>query len=89
MERSEVVLQGNNAMDNSIRIPLNLPDVRVLELSKNEQGDWLIKLESTLPGTTCHQCGREITNLHCYDQALRTRHLPLFEVPVYSTTEAC
>lgn len=70
-------------MDNSIRIPLNLPDVQVLELSKTERGEWLIKIESTLEGTTCHQCGREITELHCHDQALRLRHLPLFEVPVY------
>lgn len=70
-------------MDNSIRIPLNLPDVRVLELSKTEQGEWLIKLESTLQGTTCHLCGREITDLHCHDQARRLRHLPLFDVPVY------
>ncbi|QUY42087.1 ISL3 family transposase [Acaryochloris marina] len=70
-------------MDNSIRIPLNLPDVQVLELSKTERGDWLIKIESTLQGTTCHKCGHEITDLHCHDQALRIRHLPLFEVPVY------
>ncbi|ABW31190.1 ISL3-like element ISAcma10 family transposase [Acaryochloris marina] len=70
-------------MDNSIRIPLNLPDIRVLELSKTERGDWLIKIESTLQGTTCHQCGREITDLHCHDQPFRIRHLPLFEVPVY------
>lgn len=70
-------------MDNSIRIPLNLPDVRVLELSKTEGGDWLIKIESTFQGTTCHQCGREITNFHGHDQAIRLRHLPLFEVPVY------
>ena len=70
-------------MDNSIRIPLNLPDTQVLELSKTERGDWLIKIESTLQGTTCHQCGREITNFHGHDQAIRLRHLPVFEVPVY------
>ena len=32
-------------MDNSIRIPLDLPDVRVLEVSKTEEGSWLIRIE--------------------------------------------
>ena len=38
-------------MDNSIQIPLDLPDVRVLEVSKTEEGFWLIRVESTLSGT--------------------------------------
>ena len=37
-------------MDNSIQIPLDLPDVRVLEVSKTEEGTWLIQVESTLKG---------------------------------------
>ena len=51
-------------MDNSIHIPLDLPDVRVLEVSKTEQEHWLICLESTLNGTTCHRCGQQITHFH-------------------------
>jgi transposase len=70
-------------MDNSIRVPIDLPNIRVLELSKTEQGDWLIKVESTLQGVICHKCGREITEFHCHEQPVRLRHLPLFEVPVY------
>jgi transposase len=72
-----------NVMDNSIRIPLDLPDVRVLEMSQTERGEWLLKLESTAEGTTCHNCGRHITEFHGYDQPVRVRHLPLFETPVY------
>ena len=30
-------------MDNSIQIPLDLPDVRVLEVTKTEEADWLIR----------------------------------------------
>ena len=69
--------------NNSIRIPLDLSDIRVLELTQTEQGDWLIKVESTLQGATCHKCGREITEFHGHDQLVRLRHLPLFETPVY------
>jgi len=70
-------------MDNSISIPLDLPNVRVLEVSKTEERDWLIKVESTLKSTICKQCGREIADLHCHNEPVRLRHLPLFEVPVY------
>ena len=31
-------------MDNSIQLPLDLPDVRVLEVSKTDKGDWLIRV---------------------------------------------
>ncbi len=70
-------------MDNSIHIPLDLPDVRVLEVSKTDQGHWLIRIESTLSGTTCHQCGRQLTHFHGFDQAIRLRHLPVFDTPVF------
>ncbi len=70
-------------MDNSIQIPLDLPDVQVLEVLKTEEGDWLIRVESTLKGTKCRQCGRKLTQFHGYDQAIRLRHLPVFEQPVY------
>lgn len=70
-------------MNNSIEIPLDLPDVQVLAVDKTTKGDWLIRLESTLKGTPCRQCGRQASQFHGFDQALRLRHLPLFEVPVF------
>ncbi len=70
-------------MDNAIQIPLDLPDVRVLKVSKTKAGDWLIRVESTLKGTKCRKCGREISHFHGYDHAIRLRHLPVFEQPVY------
>ena len=70
-------------MENSIEIPLDLPDVRVQAVDKTSKGEWLIRLESTLQGTQCHQCGRHIEQFHGFDSALRLRHLPLFEVPVF------
>ena len=70
-------------MDNSIQIPLDLPDVRVLEVSKTEEGFWLIQVESTLSGTSCRKCGRELTAFQGFDQPIRLRHLPVFEQPVF------
>jgi transposase len=69
-------------MDNQFQIPLDLPDVRIIEVSKIEH-EWLIRVESTLNGTTCRKCGRVIEAFHGHDEAIRLRHLPLFEVPVY------
>jgi transposase len=70
-------------MDNLIHVPLNLPDVCVLSTQRTEQGHWLIRVESTLEGTRCHRCGREIRDLHGFDAVVRLRHLPLFDVPVF------
>jgi transposase len=70
-------------MDNQIQIPLNLPDVQVLEVRQTLKSEWLIRVESVAGGTTCHKCGERITDLHGLDAPLRLRHLPLFEVPVY------
>jgi transposase len=70
-------------MDNFIQVPLNLPDVRILSTQRTEQGYWLIRVESTLEGAQCRNCGREIHDFHGWDAALRLRHLPLFDVPVF------
>jgi transposase len=69
-------------MDNIIQVPLNVPDVRVLSTQRTEQGHWLIRVESTLEGTQCRRCGREIRDLHGWEAVVRLRHLPLFDVPV-------
>ena len=48
-------------MDNNLQIPLNLPDVRIVEVCKTDKKDWLIKVESTLNQTNCHKCGERST----------------------------
>ena len=69
-------------MDKYIHVPLDLPDDRILEVSKTDKGHWLISIESTLNDTTCYRCGRKITHFHGFDQPIHLRHLPLFETPV-------
>jgi transposase len=70
-------------MDNIIQVPLNLPDVCVRSTQRTAQGHWFIRVESTLEGARCHRCGRELRDLHGLDAAVRLRHLPLFDVPVF------
>jgi len=57
--------------------------VQVRDVEQNERGEYIITIESTLDGTCCRQCGREITDLHGVDEALTLRHLPILGRPVY------
>jgi len=57
--------------------------VQVRGVEQNERGEYTITIESTLEGTRCRQCGREITDLHGVDEAITLRHLPILGRPVY------
>lgn len=59
-----------------ITIPLDLPDVRVLQTSLNERGEIIITIESTKAGTQCRKCGKRITKLHGRDEWVIIRHMP-------------
>jgi transposase len=66
-----------------ITIPLDIPDVRVLQTSVNDRGEIIITIESTKVGTTCSKCGKWITKLHGQDEWVTIRHLPAFGRPSY------
>lgn len=66
-----------------ITIPLDIPDVRVLQTSLNERGEIIITIESTKAGTQCRKCGKWITKLHGRDEWVTIRHLPAFGRPSY------
>jgi transposase len=66
-----------------ITIPLDIPDVRVLQTSVNERGEIIITIESTKVGTACRKCGEWITKLHGRDEWVTIRHLPAFGRPSY------
>ena len=66
-----------------ITIPLDIPDVRVLETSLNARGEIIITIESTKAGTQCRKCGKWITKLHGRDEWVTIRHLPAFGRPSY------
>jgi len=62
---------------------LNLSDIKIVKIETNAHNEIEISIESTLKGTTCHQCGHEITKPYGYDRLLRLRHLSLMGSPVY------
>jgi transposase len=66
-----------------ITIPLDIPDVRVLQTSLSERGEIIITIESTKAGTQCRKCGKWITKLHGRDEWVIIRHLPAFGRPTY------
>ena len=68
--------QGHKSKD-MLSLPLGIPDVAVLQVGQNEHGDYIITVESTLKGTVCQHCGRQITKLHGHGRWIELRHLPI------------
>jgi transposase len=66
-----------------VRVPLGIPEVRVLKTEINEQGELIITIESTKKGTNCRWCGNWITKSHGYDKWVEVRHLSVFGRPTY------
>ena len=66
-----------------VTVPLDIPDVRVLQTEINKVGELIITIESSKEGTICRQCGREIHKRHGYDEWTIIRHLPVFGRPSY------
>jgi transposase len=66
-----------------VSIPLDIPDVRVLQTDLTQAGEFILTVESTLSSTTCRRCGRTLTEQHGTDQARLLRHLPILGRPVY------
>jgi transposase len=62
---------------------LDIPDVQVLNVEQNERGECTITVESTLEGTRCRLCGRELKELHGVDEPIALRHLPILGRSVY------
>lgn len=66
-----------------IRIPLDLPDVKVISGEGRLHGGWTITVESTLASTHYRKCGRRIRDFHGYDNWAEVRHLPVFDQAVF------
>lgn len=66
-----------------ISIPLDIPDLRVIQTELTKAGEFILSVESTLTSTTCRLCGRTITEPHGLDQPRLLRHLPILGRVVY------
>lgn len=83
--RLSVALNGGEKMPKQplLSIPLDLPDVRVLQTELTKNRELIITVASTLPTATCQQCGRTLTKAHALDDPMLLRHLPILGYPVY------
>ncbi len=66
-----------------ISIPLDIPDVRVLQTDLTAAGELILTVETTLTTTLCQRCGRPISDQHGLDAPRLLRHLPILGRPVY------
>jgi transposase len=62
---------------------LDIPEVRVLKSELSPRGDYTLTVESTLEGTKCRKCGREIKEVHGLDEGITLRHLPILGRKVF------
>ena len=60
-----------------LQLPLDIPNVAIENVETTTQGHRVITVRSTVLGTSCHQCGQEITKLYGEDRAVILRHLPI------------
>src|SRR5215207_9922167 len=66
-----------------ISIPLDIPDLRVLQTELTKDSELILTVESTLSSTICRRCGRTITQGHGVDESRLLRHLPILGRVVY------
>lgn len=75
-------LQGHksNAM---LSLPLDIPNIAVIGVRKDQRGDYIITVASTLAGPRCQHCGRQLSQMHGHGRWIKLRHLPILGRRVY------
>ena len=66
-----------------ILIPLDLPNIRVLETEITAEGNFIITVETTINGTRCCKCGNFTAEFHGLDAWIQIRHLPILDCKLY------
>ncbi len=67
----------------NITIPLDLPEVDVVEVKSNREDDLTVVVRSTREGTHCHVCGQWIDKPWGHDREVTLRHLPVLGKRVF------
>ena len=65
------------------KIPLDIPDVKIENVELTKKGDIIITVVSTVEGTHCHKCGREINKPYGHGKTIKLRHLSILGMNVY------
>jgi transposase len=61
---------------------LGFPHASVLQAETDQEGHYLIRLQSTVEGTACHQCGGFTTHFYGCGSEITLRHLSVLGQPV-------
>ena len=64
-------------------INIDLPDVEIIDFERQEDGDYMISVQSTLCGTNCRKCGQYTTEYRKTGREIKLRDLPLFGAKVF------
>lgn len=67
----------------TISLPLDIPDVTVIDMRMEDNGDYFITVESMRDSATCQHCGRVSTKFHGHGREIELRHLPILGHRVY------
>lgn len=74
--------KGNSAMIN-FQISLDIPDIEILKVEKNQSEDFIITVKSTKTSCLCHNCGNEAKKYYGHAETILLRHLPILGHQVY------
>ncbi len=74
---------ANRKLGNTITLPLDIPNVKVIDTEKNEHNDYIITVESTQGYAICQHCGRKTTKLYDHGDEIELRHMPILGQRVY------
>jgi len=70
-------------MTEYVPIPLDIEGVKVNRVEVTGDGEVHIHVSSTVNGTQCHRCGRDIDRSYDEAREIRLRHLPILDMPAY------
>ena len=66
-----------------VMIPLDIEGVKVNRVEVTGNGEVHIHVSSTVDGTRCHRCGRDIHRRYDEGREIKLRHLPILDMPTY------
>jgi transposase len=70
-------------MASELKIPLDIPDVEVLNTTITTAGKVIIEVESLVKTTKCGCCGQEISCTYGHGQEIELRHLSVLGMETY------
>jgi transposase len=67
----------------NFQISLDIPDVEILKVEKNQSEDLIITVKSTKSSCPCHKCGNEAKKFYGHAEVILLRHLSILGHQVY------